>query len=89
MAKNITVKNFIIENFLFGDAGNLKNDTDLFMESIVDSTGILELIAFLETTYEIKINDEEIIQENFSSINAINNFLQTKNVSQADIICAE
>jgi acyl carrier protein len=47
-------QNFIVDNFLFGDESNLKNDTDLFKESVIDSTGILELIAYIEMTYNIK-----------------------------------
>jgi acyl carrier protein len=84
-----TIKGFIVENFLFGDEGNLKNETDLFRESIVDSTGILELIAFIELTYNFRIDDNEIIQDNFSSINAITKFLQSKTIPQQNSICAE
>lgn len=80
MEKNHTVKDFIVENFLFGDANKLTDNTDLFKKSIMDSTGILELIAFLEANYNISIEDNEMVQENFSSINAINKYLSTKNV---------
>ena len=78
------IKDFIVNNFLFGDSGNLKNDTDLFLESIVDSTGILELISYIEITFQIKVNDEEIIQENFSSISSINSYIQSKQITIQD-----
>jgi acyl carrier protein len=84
-----TIKSFIVDNFLFGDDGNLKNDTDLFKESIIDSTGILELIAFIEMTFNLRIDDNEIIQDNFSSIGAMEKFLKTKTVPQSEKICAE
>jgi acyl carrier protein len=84
-----TIKSFIVENFLFGDDANLKNNTDLFKESIVDSTGILELIAFIETSFDISVDDEEIIQDNFCSIDAVQKFLESKTVPQPNNICAE
>ncbi len=83
------IKDFIVNNFLFGDSGNLKNDTDLFQESIVDSTGILELISYIEITFKIKVNDDEIIQENFSSVNSINKYIQSKQITIQDRLCAE
>jgi len=69
---------FILENFLFGDDNNLKNDASLLEHGIIDSTGILELISFLEETYGITIEDDEMIPENLDSIDNINNFLNAK-----------
>jgi acyl carrier protein len=72
------IRRFVIENYLFGEEGNLSND-DSFMESgIIDSTGILELVRFLEATYHMKIADEELIPDNLDSINKIVTFLQAK-----------
>ena len=73
-----TIKNFIIENFLFGDGKNLKNDTSFLESGIIDSTGILELITFLEDTYEIKVEDDELIPENLDSLNRVVHFLERK-----------
>jgi acyl carrier protein len=84
-----TIRSFIVDNFLFGDGNTLKNETDLFKESIIDSTGILELIAFIEMKFNLRIDDNEIIQDNFSSINAMQNFLKTKTIPQSNEICAE
>jgi acyl carrier protein len=84
-----TIRNFIVDNFLFGDESSLKNNTDFFKESIIDSTGILELIAYIEMTYNIRIEDNEILQDNFSSINAIQKFLAAKTIPQTNTICAE
>ena len=51
---------FVIENYLFGEEGKLGND-DSFLESgIIDSTGVLELVRFLEATFSIKVADEEL-----------------------------
>ena len=76
------VRKFVIENYLFGEAEKLKDD-DSFMETgIIDSTGILELVRFLESTYELKVADEELIPDNLDSINKIVAFVQSKKSSQ-------
>ena len=72
------INKFIIENFLFGDDNNLKTDASLLENGIIDSTGVLELISFLEETYGITIEDDEMIPENLDSMNNINNFLKKK-----------
>ena len=73
------IRQYIIENFLFGDTSAEFEDGDSFMEKgILDSTGILELITFLETTYGVKVEDDELLPENLDSINNIVNFLKKK-----------
>jgi len=72
------INKFIIDNFLFGDDNNIKNDASLLENGIIDSTGVLELISFLEETYEITIEDDEMIPENLDSMDNINNFLKKK-----------
>lgn len=72
------IKNFITDNFLFGDDSQLKYDTPLFEKGIIDSTGVLELVSFIEENYKITILDDELVQDNFSSISAIEKFLQNK-----------
>ena len=78
-----TVKAFIIENFLFGDSEKLKEDTSFLESGIVDSTGILELVAFIEETFGIRMADEELIPENLDSISNVVNYLQKKMESLA------
>lgn len=73
-----TVRSFIIENFLFGENNNLKDDDSFLENGIIDSTGILEIISFLEETYEISIEAHELIPENLDTLNNINAFLQKK-----------
>jgi acyl carrier protein len=75
---SVAVKKFITENFLFGDDSQIKNDTPLFEKGIIDSTGVLELVSFIEENYKITIQDDELVQDNFASINAIEKFLQNK-----------
>lgn len=73
-----TVRHFVVENFLFGDGESLKEDTSFLEASIIDSTGILELVFFLEETYSIKIADDELIPENLDNLQNIARFIDRK-----------
>lgn len=72
------IRTFIVENFLFGNTNGLSDDTSFIEDGIIDSTGVLELIAFLEEEISIKIEDEELVPENLDSINRISIFIQEK-----------
>ena len=72
------IKSFIIENFLFGDERKIKDDTDFFSTGIIDSTGILELVGFIESSLPVKVNDDELVVKNFSSLNNITAYLKLK-----------
>lgn len=74
-----SVKQFIVDNFLFGDTDKLAVDTHLFEKGIIDSTGVLELVAFIEENFNVTVSDDELVQDNFSSLIAIEKFLQYKN----------
>lgn len=75
----IQIKNYIIENYLIGQSSHgIKNDISFLDEGIIDSTGILELVAFIEDTYGIVVEDEELIPDNLDSINNIINYLERK-----------
>jgi acyl carrier protein len=69
---------FIVTNFLYGEGTSLKDDTSFLESGIVDSTGMLELIMFLETKYGVKVAPEEMLPENLDSITHVVHFLQTK-----------
>jgi len=73
------VRGFIVENFLFGDDRGLDNDTSFLENGIIDSTGILELVMFLDDEFNVEIDDEELVPENLDSINNIHKFLIRKN----------
>ena len=73
-----TVRAFVVENFLFGEGEQLKEDTSFLESGIVDSTGILELVAFIEETFGIRMTDDELIPENLDSISNVVNYLQRK-----------
>jgi acyl carrier protein len=63
------VRDYIIENFLFGDAEPLADDgMSLLDEGIIDSVGVMELVAFLEQEFGVKVADEELVPENLDSV---------------------
>ena len=72
------IRQFIIENFLFGNADGLNDDTSFLEEGIIDSTGVLELVTFLEEEFSIKVDDSELIPENLDSMDNVHAFLQRK-----------
>lgn len=71
----VKIRAYIIENFLFGEDNNLKEDTSFLEEGIIDSTGVLELIEFLEEEFSIAIDDEDMIPENLDSLNNLEQFI--------------
>ncbi|HSP25832.1 MAG TPA: acyl carrier protein [Saliniramus sp.] len=75
---------FIVENFLFGDSGRaLGPDDSLIENDIVDSTGILELVAFIEDRYGILVADAEIVPANFDTIARLRRFVSAKTARAA------
>jgi acyl carrier protein len=78
MANKESVRQFIVETFLFGKGDWLEDDMSFLENGVVDSTGILELIMFLEETFSITIADDELVPENLDSISNIANFLEER-----------
>lgn len=74
----VTVRGYIVENFLFGQGNDLLDGTSFLEKGILDSTGVLELVAFLEETFSIKIDAEETLPDNLDSIDFICAFLERK-----------
>ncbi len=78
------IRSFIVQNYLFGQPDHSLGDGDSFLENgIIDSTGVLELVAFLETTYGIRIADDELVPGNLDSIGSITRYLTSKGVPAA------
>lgn len=72
------VRNFVISNFLFGADNGLTPDQSLLSSGIVDSTGVLELVAFIEQTFQIKVADQELVPENLDSLAKVAAFVGRK-----------
>ena len=81
MTNSELIKEFIIDNFLFGESDHFDENTDLFEKGILDSTGIIELVGFIEQKFNVTIEDEELIIDNFSTLNRIDHYLQSKTTS--------
>ena len=72
------VKAYIVENFLFGDDSRIGPKTDFLENGILDSTGVLELIGFLEEKFGIQVTDDEVVPDNMHSLEKINNYISRK-----------
>lgn len=73
------IRQFIVANFLFDDGETiLPDDASLLRQSIIDSTGVLALVMFMEETFGIPVADEDIIPQNFDSINGLVHYAQSK-----------
>lgn len=72
------IKAFIVENFLFGEAEGLGDETSFLEEGIIDSTGILEVVDYLEEEFSISVDDEELIPENLDSIKNLEAYITRK-----------
>lgn len=76
------LRNFIVDTFIRGqNVTNFSDDDSFFEKEIIDSTGVLELVLFLEQNYGIRVEDEEIIPENLDSINCLVTYLKAKGIS--------
>jgi acyl carrier protein len=73
-----TVREFIQQNFVFDPNITFADDESLLGTGIIDSTGVLELISYLETKFQITFEDSELIGENFDNVFKIASFLKTK-----------
>lgn len=73
------IRKYIIENFLYGSDDNTLSDDVSFLENgIIDSTGVLELVSFVQETFGIKVKDEELIPNNFDSLSKLEAFIVNK-----------
>jgi acyl carrier protein len=73
------ISKFILDNFLKVDTGKtLIDDTSFLDEGIIDSVGVLELVAFLEETFGFRVEDEELIPENLDSLVKITAYVEAK-----------
>ena len=79
MPLNDELRRFVTDNFMFGKVGNGFADDDSFLErGIIDSTGVMELVAFLEEQYGIRLHDKDLIPDNLDSINGLARFVGSR-----------
>ena len=73
------LKRFIQDNFLEFTEIKTIDDADSFIDNgVIDSTGVLELLEFIEESFEIKVDDDEIIPDNLDSLNSLTAFIERK-----------
>lgn len=73
------IRNFINDNFLYGDEEYTLANDDSFLEyGLIDSTGVLELVTFLEEEFGLALNDDELVPANLDSINKLIRFIENK-----------
>lgn len=73
------IREFMVENFLYGNNDGLPGDDESFMEKgFIDSTGILEVVSFIEEKFLIIVEDDDFVPENFDSIRRLVNFVNSK-----------
>ena len=77
------IRGFIVDTFLFGQDDGFADDASFMGKGIIDSTGVLELVAHLESTCSIKVGDNELVPDNLDSINALCDFIARKRSSAA------
>ncbi len=73
------VSAFVRETFLVGDdTVELKSDESLIDKGVIDSTGVLELVSFIEETFDIKVEDEDLVPENLDSLDRVSEYIHRK-----------
>lgn len=73
------VRKFVVENFLYREGAEALADSDSFLEGgLIDSTGVLELVTFLESSFAIRIADPEVLPENLDSVERVVAFVRRK-----------
>ncbi len=80
------LRHFMIDNFLYGRSEGLSNNDSFLGMGIIDSTGVLELVSFLEAHYGIVIEDSDLVPENLDSINELVRFVEKKRKQQSVLI---
>jgi acyl carrier protein len=86
MTMKKTIRHYIMENLLFTEDESSLQDSDSFLDGgIIDSTGVMEIIMFIEETFGIKVNDDEMLPANLDSVDNLAAFVQRK---QAQAVAA-
>jgi acyl carrier protein len=86
------IRRFVNDNFLFGQASEELADDDSFLEKgIIDSTGVLQLVGFIQQTYDIVLEDEDLVPENLDSVRRVAAFVERKLAAKpvAAALCGE
>lgn len=72
------IRHFIVENYLFGRDNGFGEEESFLDRGILDSTGVMELIAFIEGRFGVKIEDHELLPENLDTLSSLARFIEQK-----------
>jgi acyl carrier protein len=86
--QRIEIRQFVVDNFLFGQDNGLTEEASFLEQGIIDSTGVMELVAHLEKAYGIHVADTELVPENLDSIAAVSRFVAQKRADQTALRAA-
>ncbi len=76
------LRDFIVDNFMMGQDGTTLTDAGSLLElGIIDSTGVLELVGFLEETFQITVEDDDLVPDNLDSVDNLVKYIQGKSSS--------
>lgn len=78
------LRGFVSSNFYMADSASLEDGVSLLEHGIVDSTGVLEVIAFIEETFDIAVDDSEMLPENLDSIERLTSFIMRKKAQSTE-----
>lgn len=80
------IRDFILKNLYYTENANLRDDTSFLAEGVIDSMGAMELVAFVESEFKIKVEMSEVLVKNFDSISKMAAFVRCK-LASADGAC--
>lgn len=72
------IRDFVVTNFLFGKGDDLRDEESLLENGVIDSTGVLELVSYLQERFDMRIEDDEIVPANLDSISNLVDFVGRK-----------
>ena len=73
-----TIRKYIIDSFIKEDNAQLNDEFSFIEEGVIDSVGVLELVAFIEMSFHIRVEDEELVPNNLDSINKLVTYIESK-----------
>jgi acyl carrier protein len=78
------IRTFLVDNFLFGDGQKLQDSVPL-LGNVIDSTGVMELVLFLQDRFSITVEDEEVVSDNLDSVKSAVAFVGRKLVEKSSV----
>src|SRR6516165_3035374 len=75
------IKQFVLKNLYFAEDNNLDDDASFLETGVVDSTGVMELVAFVQAEFGVTVEPQEIVVENFDSVSKVARFVRSRQTS--------